>query len=209
MNVERDAALLIVDVQNDFCPNGALPVPQGDRVVAPLSRAAERFALEGLPVLASRDWHPTVTKHFQPYGGSWPVHCVQGSEGAAFHPGLRLPPETVVISKGIDPELDGYSAFEAVTDNGTPLAELLAGLGVRRLYVGGLATDYCVRSSVLDALRLGFEVTVLTDGIAGVEVNPGDSERALEEMERAGARFCGVSACTVRNEGGRDPVQQG
>src|SRR5690349_17714566 len=104
--MDKDAALLIVDVQNDFCPNGALAVPGGDRVVEPLNRAAERFAAAGLPVLASRDWHPPVTRHFREYGGSWPPHCVQGSPGAAFHSGLRLPAGTVVLSKGADPEQD-------------------------------------------------------------------------------------------------------
>jgi len=197
MSMERDAALLIVDVQNDFCPNGALPVPDGDRVVEPLNRAAGIFAAEGLPVLASRDWHPAVTRHFRQYGGSWPVHCVQGTPGAAFHPALRLPLGTVVVSKGGDPEQDGYSAFEAADDAGIPLARLLAGMGVRRLYMGGLATDYCVRSSALDALRFGLGVTVLTDAIAGVDINPGDSDRALEEMRQAGARFCTVSACAA------------
>lgn len=190
--MERNAALLIVDVQNDFCPNGTLPVPDGDRVVAPLNRAAERFATAGRPVLASRDWHLQVTKHFREYGGVWPVHCVQGSPGAAFHPELRLPPDTVVLSKGIDPEQDGYSAFEAITDDGRTMEEVLTSQGVRHLYVGGLASDYCVRSSVLDALRLGFSVTVLSDGVAGVDVQPGDSTRALAEMSRAGAHFCTV-----------------
>lgn len=190
--MERDAALLIVDLQNDFCPDGALPVPAGDRIVEPLNAAAGRFAAAGLPVLASRDWHPPETKHFKEYGGEWNPHCVQGSAGAAFHPGLRLPEGTVVISKGADPERDSYSAFEAVTDDGRPLLALLESVGVRHIYVGGLATDYCVRFTVLDALAAGFEVTVLTDSVAGVNVNPGDSARALEEMERAGAIFSTV-----------------
>ncbi|HEX9079167.1 MAG TPA: isochorismatase family protein [Desulfuromonadaceae bacterium] len=190
--MKRDAALLIVDVQNDFCPNGALGVPDGDRVVEPLNRAAELFAAVGLPVLASRDWHPPVTKHFRQYGGSWPVHCVQGSNGAEFRPDLRLPPGTVLLFKGIDPERDSYSAFEAVTGEGVPLAALLASLGVRHLYIGGLATDYCVNFTAKDALRSGLAITVLTDAVAGVDVTPGDSERALKEMERAGAHFCTV-----------------
>lgn len=201
--MERDAALLIVDVQNDFCPGGALPVPDGDRVVEPLNRAAGAFAAEGLPVVASRDWHPARTRHFRECGGVWPVHCVQGSSGAAFHPDLRLPPGTVVVSKGGDPEQDSYSAFEAASDDGVVLGDLLKGLGVRRLYVGGLATDYCVRASVLDALRSGLDVTVLTDAIAGVDVTPGDSDRALEEMKRAGARFGTVAECVVGEACGR------
>jgi nicotinamidase/pyrazinamidase len=192
LTMERGSALLIVDVQNDFCPGGSLPVPQGDRVVEPLNRAAERFSAAGLPVVASRDWHPQATKHFKEYGGLWPPHCIQGSTGAAFHPALRLPKEAVVISKGADPERDSYSAFEAVTEKGEALGVLLASLEVNRLYVGGLATDYCVRASVLDALRAGFAVTVLTDGVAGVDVEAGDSGRALEEMRLAGALFSTV-----------------
>lgn len=192
MTKVRDAALLIVDLQNDFCPDGALPVPGGDRVVEPLNRAAKRFAAAGLPVLASRDWHPPETKHFRESGGLWPPHCVQGSAGGAFHPDLRLPEGSVVISKGADPERDSYSAFEAATEDGRVLMELLAARGVRHIFVGGLATDYCVRSSVLDALKAGFAVTVLTDAVAGVDVNPGDSARAMEEMKQAGAQFSTV-----------------
>ena len=190
--MERNAALLIVDVQNDFCPNGALAVPDGDRVVAPLNHALELFAEAGSLVLASRDWHPPITKHFLEYGGTWPVHCVQGTPGADLHPELRLPAETIVLSKGIDPEQDGYSAFEAVADDGRALQEVLASQGVRHQYIGGLASDYCVRSTTLDALRLGFCVTVLSDAVAGVDVQPGDSTRAVTEMGRAGAHFCTV-----------------
>jgi len=190
--MEQNSALLVVDVQNDFCPNGALSVPAGDKVVAPLNRAIELFATAGRLVLASRDWHPLVTKHFQDYGGAWPVHCVQGTPGAAFHPELRLPTETIVLSKGIDPERDGYSAFEAIAEDGKTLEEVLSAQGVRHLYIGGLASDYCIRTTALDALHMGFSVTVLSDGIAGVDVKPGDSARALEEISRAGAQFCTV-----------------
>lgn len=192
--MERNGALLIVDVQNDFCPGGALGVPEGDRVVEPLSRAAQRFAEAGLPVFASRDWHPAATGHFKEYGGIWPPHCVQGSPGAGFHPGLRLPAGTVIISKGIAPDSDSYSAFEGTRDDGATLGSCLAVLGVTHLYVGGLATDYCVRSSVLDALQAGLKVTVLTDCVAGVDLKPGDSERALEEMILAGAQLVTVDA---------------
>ena len=192
--MEKDAALLIVDVQNDFCPNGALSVADGGLVIDPLNRAAERFAAAGLLVLASRDWHPPVTRHFTQYGGPWPPHCVQGTPGSDFHPGLRLPADTIVISKGIDPERDSYSVFEATTEQGESLEELLARLEVQHLYIGGLATDYCVRTSALDALRLDFAVTVLTDAVAGVDVHPGDSTRALEEMELAGAQLSTVAS---------------
>ncbi|HEY3307526.1 MAG TPA: bifunctional nicotinamidase/pyrazinamidase [Desulfuromonadaceae bacterium] len=190
--MKAGAALLIVDLQNDFCSNGALAVPDGDRVVEPLNRAARLFGDHGLPVLASRDWHPPVTRHFRDYGGSWPPHCVQGSFGAAFHPALRLPEGAIVLSKGTDPEKDSYSAFEALTEEGRSLKELLMALGVKQLYIGGLATDYCVRSSVLDALGLGFNVSVISDAIAGVDVNPGDSDRALKELSLAGAGFTSV-----------------
>jgi nicotinamidase/pyrazinamidase len=183
------SALLIVDVQNDFCPGGSLAVAHGDAVVAPLSAAAARMAAAGRPVFASRDWHPAHTAHFQEMGGPWPPHCVQDTPGAAFHPGLRLPGGTVVISKGTDAADDGYSAFEGHDATGQPLAALLRDAGVDHLYVGGLATDYCVRASVLSALAAGLRVTVLDDAIAAVEVQPGDGERALAEMRAAGAEF--------------------
>jgi nicotinamidase/pyrazinamidase len=185
-------ALLVVDVQNDFCPGGALSVSDGDRVVAPLNRAVACFTATGLPVFATRDWHPAVTVHFQEYGGLWPLHCVQGSAGAAFHPDLRLPESAIVLSKGTDPRLDGYSAFEGVAHSGASLADLLAIFDVEHLCIGGLATDYCVRTTALDALKRGIAVTVLTDGVAGVDVHPGDSQRALEEMQQAGARMLRV-----------------
>jgi nicotinamidase/pyrazinamidase len=190
--MERDSALLIVDVQNDFCPGGALGVPDGDRVVEPLNRAAERFMKAGLPVFASRDWHPAVTRHFSQYGGAWPPHCVQGTPGADFHPGLRLPAGTMVISKGSASDSDSYSAFEGALEDGATLASCLSTLGVSRIYIGGLATDYCVRSSALDAVRAGLSVTVLTDGVAGVDLKPGDSALALEEMVRAGVQLATV-----------------
>ncbi|MGB9080392.1 MAG: isochorismatase family protein [Desulfuromonadaceae bacterium] len=188
------AALLIVDVQNDFCPGGALQIVDGDRVIGPINRAVEQFVAARLPVLASRDWHPPVTRHFREYGGIWPVHCVQGTEGAAFHPALRLPEGTVVLSKGLDSELAGYSAFEGVTEDGRPLGKLLSELGVRSLYICGLATDYCVLCTTREALRSGLEVTVLTDAVAGVDLLPGDSAAALETMEKAGARLTTVDA---------------
>lgn len=184
-----ETALLIVDVQNDFCPGGALPVPEGDQVVPVLNRAIERFQQAGAPIIASRDWHPERSTHFAAYGGKWPVHCVRHTEGAAFHPDLRLPKDAIVVSKGTGEDEDGYSAFEAHTDDGTPLETLLRERGIRRLVVGGLATDYCVRASVLGALERGFEVLVLRDAIRGVDVQPGDSERALAEMQQKGARL--------------------
>lgn len=187
------AALLIVDAQNDFCPGGALPIRDGDRVIAPLNAAAQLFSAAALPVLASRDWHPPQTRHFRDFGGNWPTHCVAGTMGAEFHPDLRLPPGTVILSKGSDPTLDGYSAFEAISAAGQPLAELLTELGVQRLYLGGLATDYCVLATTLEARQSGLAVTVLTDAVAGVELAPGDVAAALARMQQAGAQFASVA----------------
>jgi len=183
----QDTALLIVDVQNDFCPGGALPVPEGDQVVPVLNRVAQKVAQAGGLVFASRDWHPPTTRHFAAYGGKWPIHCVQNTPGAQFHPDLKLPEGAIIISKGTSENDDGYSAFEGRTEEGRTLLEILRERGVRRLIVGGLATDYCVRASALDALKYGFEVTVLTDAVRGVDLQPGDSERALQEMQAAGA----------------------
>jgi nicotinamidase/pyrazinamidase len=184
---EPDSALLVIDVQRDFCPGGALEVAEGDQVVAPLNAAAERWAAAGRLVIATRDWHPSRTVHFQAYGGVWPPHCVQGTPGAEFHPALRLPPGAVVVSSGMREDEDGYSAFDAYDDDGRPLADLLRDRGVHRLYVGGLATDYCVKASVLDGRRHGFDVTVFEDAVRAVNLQPGDGERALAEMRAAGA----------------------
>jgi nicotinamidase/pyrazinamidase len=183
--VSKGAALLLVDVQNDFCPGGALAVPEGDRVIPVLNRAIEQFAAGGHPVYASRDWHPADTNHFREFGGPWPPHCVAASPGARFHPQLRLPADVIVISKGQDRNDDGYSAFEGTTDRGRSLVEDLQARGISDLYVGGLATDYCVRATVLDARKAGFPVTVLTDGIAGIARE--NTARALDEMRAAGA----------------------
>lgn len=182
-------ALVIVDVQNDFCPGGSLAVAGGDRVAAPLTRLATRCAAAGLPVFASRDWHPPDTAHFQDAGGPWPAHCVRDTPGAELHPDLVLPPEAVILSKGVDPQADGYSAFEARDEAGRDLAQRLRAAGVDHLLVGGLATDYCVRATVLSALSRGLGVSLLTDAVAGVNVQPGDAQRAIDEMVAAGAQL--------------------
>jgi nicotinamidase/pyrazinamidase len=184
---EPDSALLIVDVQNDFCPGGALAVAGGDEVVPVLNRYAEAFAAAGRLVVADRDWHPGRTTHFVQFGGAWPAHCVQGSPGAEYHPDLRLPPGTVHVIKGMGAEEDAYSVFQGRDESGRSLITLLSERGIHRLYVGGLATDYCVRFTVLDALSAGFEVVVLADAIRAVDVKPGDGERAVAEMRTAGA----------------------
>ncbi|CAG0971922.1 nicotinamidase/pyrazinamidase [Geobacteraceae bacterium] len=185
--MKTTSALLIVDVQNDFCPGGGLPVPEGDRVVPVLNHYMALFGERKLPIFASRDWHPATTSHFRDYGGIWPVHCVQGSEGARFHRDLALPEDVIVISKGMDPSRDDYSAFQAIMDDGVRFSVVLKELGIRKLYVGGLATDYCVKESVLDGLRHGLSVALLEDAVRGVDLKPGDSASAIDEMVTAGA----------------------
>lgn len=179
---ERGDALLLVDVQKDFCPGGALAVPGGDEVVPVLNRWVKAAEALGIPLYASRDWHPAGHASFRERGGPWPPHCVQGTPGAELHPDLRLPAGTVVVNKGTDPERESYSAFQ-----GTGLAGILRAANVRRLWVGGLAQDYCVRATVLDALREGFGVRVILEATRPVNVRPEDGQRALQEMSAAGA----------------------
>ncbi|NIM03524.1 bifunctional nicotinamidase/pyrazinamidase [bacterium] len=185
--MEEKKALLIVDVQNDFCPGGALAVPEGDKIVPILNKYMMIFSKKKWPIFASRDWHPKESKHFKKFGGPWPEHCIQNTKGAGLHPDLRLPKETILLSKGMDPDKDSYSAFQAVDAKGTGFFELLKSSGINGLFVGGLATDYCVKSSVLDALKHVFKVKLLMDAIRGVNINPEDSEQAIEEMVRGGA----------------------
>ena len=180
-------ALIVVDVQNDFCPGGALAVSGGDAVVPLLNDYAARAANAGWLVLASRDWHPRQTVHFHDFGGPWPPHCIQHTPGAEFHPALQLPAETLVASKGMHGKDDGYSALEGVMPTGRGMLDELRARGVRRLHVGGLATDYCVRATVLGGLIASFEVYLLTDAVRAVDVRPGDGDRALAEMLAAGA----------------------
>jgi nicotinamidase/pyrazinamidase len=180
-------ALILVDVQNDFCPGGALPVTDGDQVVPVLNRYIDKFTKADLPIFATRDWHPAKTSHFTTGGGPWPPHCLQGSKGAQFHPDLKLPPGVVIVSAGMGADEDGYSGFLGRDDSGAKLADLLRQRGVERIIVGGLATDYCVKYTVLDGIKKGFRVVVLKDAVRGVNIDPGDSERAFEEMSRAGA----------------------
>jgi nicotinamidase/pyrazinamidase len=180
-------ALLVVDVQNDFCPGGSLAVTEGDAVVPVLNQYMERAAAAGVPIFASRDWHPEQTAHFREFGGKWPPHCVQGTPGAEFHPDLRTPEGTAVVSKGMNPVDEGYSFFEGKFEDGREALAALRELGVTRVHVGGLTTDYCVRATVLDALNAGFDVFLLEDAIRAVEVQPGDGDRAIAEMRAAGA----------------------
>jgi len=179
----KKQALIVVDVQNDFCPGGTLAVDHGDEVVAPLNKLIAIFLKRGTPVFKTRDWHPSTTRHFQKYGGTWPVHCVQNTNGAAFHPDLHDDPRIQIISKGLG-DTDCYSGFDE-----TDLAEQLHNKGVEEVLIGGLATDYCVKNTVLDALKEGFHVKALSDAMRPVDVQPGDGDRAIDEMRAAGAEI--------------------
>jgi len=181
-----NSALIVVDMQNDFCSNGSLPVKDGDTVVPVLNRYIELFKASGLSVFATRDWHPEKTKHFAKYGGKWPVHCVQGTKGAEFHMDLHLQ-DAIIITTGDRPDDDGYSGIRGRDPSGRLLSQVLRDSCIDHIYVGGLATDYCVKETVLDGLRAGFKVTVLGDAIKGVDVKRGDSDRAMEEMTGNGA----------------------
>ena len=176
-------ALVVVDVQNDFCPGGALEVADGDAVVEPLNELIDEFLERGDPVYKSRDWHPPATKHFQSYGGTWPVHCVQNTTGAEFHPALSKDPRIEVLSKGLG-DKECYSAFDEAD-----LPERLREQNVEEVVVGGLATDYCVKNTVLDALKNGFKVKAIENAMRAVNVQSGDGERAIEEMRAAGAEI--------------------
>jgi nicotinamidase/pyrazinamidase len=180
---ERDC-LLVVDVQNDFCTGGALAVDDGDEVVPVINDWIRRAVAAGTPVVASRDWHPADHKSFAENGGPWPVHCVRGTTGAEFHSELDLPAGAVVVSKATAPERESYSAFD-----GTDLAETLRDRNVNRLLVGGLALDYCVKATAVDAVAAGFEVHLLRDATRAVDARPGDGRRALDELRRAGVKI--------------------
>lgn len=170
--------LLIVDVQNDFCPGGALAVPEGDKVVPVINRLIDHFKV----VVASKDWHPRASVHFQ----KWPPHCVQNAPGADFHPQLETPKIQQVFLKGTGNKDDGYSAFEATN---LDLSNYLKSKAVTELYVTGLATDYCVKASALDAVKDGFKTYVVEDAVAAVNVNPDDGRDALDELSRAGVNL--------------------
>jgi len=191
LELHRGDALLVVDLQRDFLPGGNLAVPAGDAVVAPVNRCLERFVALGLPVYASRDWHPPGHSSFHPAGGRWPPHCVAGTPGAEFDSALRLQRAAGIVSKGGVSGDDGYSAF-----GGTDLHRRLQAQGVHRLFVAGLATDSCVLKSVMDALAQGYAVVVLRDAVAAVDVQPGDGERALAAMQAGGATLAESAALT-------------
>ena len=182
MTLHPGDGLIVVDVQNDFLPGGSLAVAGGDEVVPPLNAYIAAFVRAGLPILATRDWHPPNHCSFRAHGGPWPPHCVAGSAGARFAPGLALPPSTVVVSKDTLPDQDTYSGFQ-----GGDLDARVREAGVRRVFVGGLATDYCVFHTVKDALTRGYAAVLLGDAIRAVNVRPDDGRRAEAEMVRLGA----------------------
>ena len=182
-NLTSSDALLITDIQNDFLPGGALPVLGGDEIIPVLNEFARLFVDAKAFVFASRDWHPPNHISFKAQGGPWPPHCVQETVGAKFSPDLKLPVGVVVISKATNPEHESYSVFD-----GTSFAHELRMCDVRRLFVAGLATDYCVVNTVLDARKLGYETVVLMDATLGINVEPGDVDRAVETMLKAGAQ---------------------
>ncbi len=183
IQLQKTDALIAVDIQNDFLPGGSLAVPYGDETVPAMNRYIHAFAEKKLPIFATRDWHPANHCSFKAQGGIWPPHCVQGSKGAEYAPDLQLTEETAIISTATDPEKEAYSGFD-----GTDLHDRLQALGVKRVFIGGLATDYCVLSTVKDGLSLGYEVYLLEDASRAVNVNPDDGKKAIEEMVSLGAK---------------------
>jgi nicotinamidase/pyrazinamidase len=181
--VGRGPALIIVDVQRDFCPGGALAVKQGDQIIEPINGLISLFEKKGLPIFLTRDWHPADHCSFRSKGGPWPPHCVKNTPGAEFHPSLHVPKGAAVISKGTKKDIEAYSGFQ-----GTELAERLREAGRNELYVVGLATDYCVKNTVLDGISNGFTVNVISDCVKGVNVKPTDSANAFRSMVANGAR---------------------
>jgi nicotinamidase/pyrazinamidase len=181
--LKNSDALLITDIQKDFLPGGALPIENGDEIIPVLNSYIQHFEAAKAHILASRDWHPINHISFKAQGGLWPPHCVQETNGAKFSPDLKLPAHTVVISKATNPEVEAYSAFD-----GTSLAHELQAMGVKRLFIGGLATDYCVVNTVVDARKLGYETVVLMDATLGIDMVPGDVDRAIEIILKSGAQ---------------------
>lgn len=180
-------ALLVVDVQNDFCPGGALAVPRGNEVVEPLNKVIRLFDRNHWPIFFSRDWHPPNTRHFKEFGGVWPVHCVARTPGANFHPDLSIPKGAYIIDKGVDEFRDGYSAFDGhIYLSDSSLEEMLREFGLTELYAGGLATDYCVKNSALDSVRNGHKTCLIIDACRAVNLQPNDSFNAIQEMRKAG-----------------------
>ncbi len=186
--IGEDDALVVVDVQKDFCPGGAIPVPEGDKIIPKMNKYIKKFREAGAKIYATRDWHPQDHRSFKAQGGPWPPHCIQNSEGAEFHPDLKLPDEGEIISKGDKPSVEGYSGFD-----GTNLRRRLEEDEIDRLFVGGLATDYCVKKTVIDALERGFKTVLLTDATRGVNRQSDDVREAIEDMLNSGAKEATLS----------------
>jgi nicotinamidase/pyrazinamidase len=185
IGISKDAALILVDIQNDFCPGGALAVDEGDQIVPVVNSLMPLFPL----VISAQDWHPANHASFKTRGGPWPPHCVQGTPGAELRADLNTDRIAYYFRKASTPDEDAYSEFEGLDEEGRSLDEVLKGEGVRSIYVAGLATDYCVKATVLDGLRYGYDVYAITDAMRAVNVDPGDGARALREMEQKGARL--------------------
>jgi len=180
VGVTRRSALVVVDMQEDFCEGGSLPVTGCREIVSKINKYVDYFQKAGLTIVATRDWHPPNHVSFKERGGLWPAHCVAGSKGAQFVKELKLPEDVIVVSKATDPDTEAYSAFTL-----TPLHYILSTRGVKRLFVVGVATDYCVKETAMEALKLGYEVVVLTDAVAGVSEET--SKKALDELVSEGA----------------------
>jgi nicotinamidase/pyrazinamidase len=185
MTQSHGCALILVDIQNDFCPGGALAVDEGDQIVSVVNALIPEFSL----VISTQDWHPANHISFKEQGGPWPPHCVQGSRGAELHPHLTTDTVAYYFRKASSPGKDDYSEFEGKDDQGRSLDQVLKSHGVKTLYVAGLATDYCVLETVLDGLRYGYEVCAVSDAMRAVNVNPDDGEKALQTMASAGAHI--------------------
>ncbi|WP_297491328.1 nicotinamidase [Thermococcus sp.] len=178
-------ALIVVDMQRDFMPGGALPVPGADGIIPVVEECIRKFKSRGALVVATRDWHPPDHMSFRERGGPWPRHCVRGTAGAEFV--VELPEDAIVVSKATEPDREAYSGFE-----GTGLSGILRGKGVVRVYVCGVATEYCVRATALDAVKEGFETYLIRDAVKGI--NPADEEKALEELQSAGVKLVDCSS---------------
>ncbi|MCB9000490.1 MAG: bifunctional nicotinamidase/pyrazinamidase [Bacteroidales bacterium] len=177
-------ALVVVDVQKDFCPNGALAVADGDAVVNPINQLVQKYESEGKPIVFTRDWHPCNHSSFKEFGGIWPSHCVAGTSGAELHSMLHFPSVAILVSKATEVAKDAYSGFQ-----GTGLASWLRDIEVNHLVICGLATDYCVKNTVFDALTLGFSVQVVVEAIRAVNVDPADGHKSIEQMRLRGAEI--------------------
>lgn len=163
-------------------------MPQGNKIIPKINKYIKIFSQKKLPIFASRDWHPKKTLHFKKFGGIWPVHCVEKTKGAAFHPKLKLPGQAILLYKGMDPDKDSYSVFQAKDALAKSFLEILKDMGTQEIYIAGLATDYCVKYSAMDAINKGFKVKILLDAVKGVNLKPNDSQGALDFLSKLGAK---------------------